>query len=48
LIVVVNLPCALMVNSIRSGFSALEAIEKGCSVSEKGVFQAVSQANWPG
>lgn len=37
-----------MVNDISSGFSELDEKEKGCSVSEKGVFQSVIQANCPG
>ncbi len=37
-----------MVKVRLSGWLALEEIEKGCSPSSNGFFQAVIQANWPG
>ena len=44
----VKSPSCLMLSSMRSGRSALEAIENGCSRIAKGEARNVSQPNCPG
>ncbi len=41
-------PMPLMVNSLRAGCVAAEAMVKGCSSKTNGEVPIFSQANWPG